>query len=244
VYHLAAVASGQDARDDLPTAFAITVTGTMHLLEAATRSPHPPLVLITGSSEVYGAPTVDLIDEGTVTRPVSLYGATKLAQEAIGLAFGRVYSLPVIATRSFNHIGPGQREAFAVASFTRQLADIRAGRRPPVLHVGNLTPIRDFTDVRDVVRAYRALVEGRHVGMAVNVASGRGISVGELLEQLIAASGLGVTVEVDAERVRPDDPPRIVGDASLLQHLTGWAPRIPLDETLRDIWQDAVQRWQ
>jgi len=243
IYHLAAVAYGPDAAADLSTALAITVSGTINVLEAASRCRVPPTVLITGSSEVYGAPPVERIDEGTTTRPVNLYGATKVAQEAVGLAFGRVHALPVIATRSFNHIGAGQRESFAVASFARQLADIRGRRRPPALRVGNLDPIRDFTDVRDVVRAYRALVEGQHAGIAVNVASGVGVSVREMLERLIAVSGRTVTIDVDAARIRPNDPPSIVGDASLLRRLTGWTPMIPLEETLATVWQDAVERW-
>ena len=243
IYHLAAVAYGPDAAADLGTAVSVTVGGTVHVLEAAANCTTPPTVLITGSSEVYGAPESDRIGEDAPTRPVNLYGATKLAQEALGLAFGRTHQVPVIATRSFNHIGPGQRDSFAIAAFARQLAEIGSGRRDPVLRVGNLASVRDFTDVRDVVRAYRRLVDVGVADAAINVASGNGIAVGDVLQRLIDAAGIGVAIETDRDRLRPNDPPRIVGDPSLLERLTAWKPRVDLSQTLADIWSDAVERW-
>ena len=242
VYHLAAVAYGPDASRDLSTAVAVTVGGTANVLASATACESEPIVLVTGSSEVYGAPGAETIDEAAPTKPTSLYGATKLAQETIALTFGSVHRMDVIVTRSFNHIGPGQRDSFAVASFAAQLRDMEAGATRPILRVGNLEPLRDFTDVRDVVRAYRLLVAGRHAGEPVNVASGQGHSMREIVERLIEISGMDVTVEVDPARVRTDDPPRIVGDASRLRELTGWEPAIPLDRTLRDIWDVRHQR--
>ena len=236
IYHLAAVAYGPDASRDLGTAVAVTVAGTANVLGAAAEQEPRPTVLLTGSSEVYGNPAVDPISEATPVAPVSPYGATKLAQEAIGLTYGRAVGLLVVATRSFNHIGPGQRDAFAVASFARQLRDIADGSREPVLRVGNLEPVRDFTDVRDVVRAYRLLVAGGHVGEPINVASGRGVAIRDVVDELIKASGVRVEVQVDPKRVRTTDPARIVGDASRLHRLTGWKPAIPLSRTLADIW--------
>jgi len=236
IYHLAAVAYGPDAARDLDTAIDVTVGGTANVLEAAARLSTPPIVLVTGSAEVYGAPSVDVIDERVRSRPVSLYGATKVAQEVVALTFGSVRSVPVIATRSFNHIGPGQRPPFAIPSFAHQLRAIAAGETEPILRVGNLTPIRDFSDVRDVVRAYRLLVAGRHTGEPINVASGVGRSIGSVVEALVQASGLQVSVEVDPDRVRVDDPPRIVGDAGRLRALTGWEPAIPIEQTLGDVW--------
>jgi GDP-4-dehydro-6-deoxy-D-mannose reductase len=240
IYHLAAVAYGPDASRDLATAIGVTVGGTANVLEAAASLPARPVVLITGSSEVYGAPAVDRIDETVPPRPVSLYGATKLAQEAVALTFGRVRDVPVVATRSFNHIGPGQRPPFAIASFAHQLRSIAAGEAEPVLRVGNLDPSRDFSDVRDVVRAYRLLVSGGHIGEPINVASGAGRSIRSVVDALVRASGLGVSIEVDPSRVRSDDPPRIVGDAGRLQVLTGWQPSIPIEQTLADIWASAT----
>ena len=242
IYHLAAVAYGPDASSDLAAAVAITVGGTVNALEAAATLEPAPVVLIPGSAEVYGAPDVELISEQTPLRPVNLYGATKVAQEVIALAFGRVHGVPVVATRSFNHIGAGQRDSFAVASFARQLRLIELGRLEPKLRVGNTSVVRDFSDVRDVVRAYRSLVSGGHGDEPINVASGRGVSIGGVVDRLIAISGLDVSVEVDPARVRANDPPRIVGDPARLQELTGWSATIPLDATLAAVWADARER--
>jgi GDP-4-dehydro-6-deoxy-D-mannose reductase len=242
IYHLAAVAYGPDASSDLAAAVAITVGGTVNALEAAATLDPAPVVLIPGSAEVYGSPDVELISEGSPLRPVNLYGATKVAQEVIALAFGRVHDVPVVATRSFNHIGPRQRDSFAVASFAKQLRLIELGRIEPIVRVGNTSVVRDFSDVRDVVRAYRSLVSGRHADEPINVASGRGVSIGDLIDRLIAITGLDVSVEVDPARVRANDPPRIVGDPARLQQLTGWSTTIPLDATLAALWADARER--
>lgn len=236
LYHLAAVAYGPDAAQDLPAAIAITIGGTANVLGAVARASSRTVVLVTGSSEVYGAPETDFITESTELRPVNLYGATKVAQEALGFAYGRAHDLRVVVTRSFNHIGPGQRDAFAVASFARQLRSIQAGTHEPRLRVGNLDSVRDFTDVRDVVRAYRLLVTGAHADEPVNVASGEGRTMRSIVDRLIEMSGMDVSIEVDPARVRARDPRRIVGDASRLRMLTGWAPAIPIDRTLVDIW--------
>jgi GDP-4-dehydro-6-deoxy-D-mannose reductase len=236
LYHLAAVAYGPDAARDVAAAIAITVGGSANVLSAVSRASPRTVVLVPGSSEVYGAPASHLIPESTELRPVNLYGATKLAQEALALTYGRAHAVRVIVTRSFNHIGPGQRDAFAVASFAHQLRAIEAGTHEPRLRVGNLDSVRDFTDVRDVVRAYRLLVEGDHAGEPVNVASGEGRTLRSLVDSLIEISGLEVAIEVDPDRLRSSDPPRIVGDAHRLQVLTGWAPVIPIERTLRDIW--------
>lgn len=243
VYHLAAVAFGPDASADVRVAMAIAVEGTINVLEATSALDPAPVVLVTGSAEVYGAPELDRIGEETPTRPVNLYGATKLAQEALALAWAQAREAPVVVTRAFNHIGPGQRDTFAIPSFARQLAEIAAGRCEPRLAVGNLSPVRDFTDVRDVVAAYRLLVAGGHTGEPINVASGRGVAIGEVLETLIAVSGLEVSVERDPAHARRLDPPRVVGDPTRLQMLTGWVPRFGLAETLTDVWEDARTRF-
>ncbi|MBW3632290.1 MAG: GDP-mannose 4,6-dehydratase [Chloroflexi bacterium] len=244
VYHLAAVAYGPDAAADLTHALTITVTGTGNLLGAVERLAPEARVLVTGSSEVYGDPELTSIPEAARLEPINLYGATKVAQEAVALAFARSRGLTVAVTRSFNHAGPGQRDSFAVPSFARQLRMVELGRAPAELRVGNLAPVRDFSDVRDVVRAYRSLIREGHAGQAVNVASERGVSIGDVLQQLVGISGLAVEVTVDPARVRATDPKRLVGDARLLKKLTGWQPRIPLERTLTDVWSDAQMRWQ
>jgi GDP-4-dehydro-6-deoxy-D-mannose reductase len=243
VYHLAAVSYGPDAAADPRGALATTLGGTLNILEAAATLTEPPVVFIPGSSEVYGAPNLDRIPESTPLRPINVYGATKAAQEMLALAYGVARGLRVVCSRSFNHIGPGQRESFVLPAFARQLRQIGSGGAEPRLHVGNLSPIRDFTDVRDVVAAYRLLVAADHSGDPVNVASGRGISVGELLDELIAVSGLDVAVETDPARVRAHDPPRVVGDPSRLHEITGWSPHISLAQTVADVWADAELRF-
>lgn len=243
VYHLAAIAFGPEASQDIEQAVAVTVIGTANVLEASRRLPSPPIVLIPSSGEVY-APAPDRpLTESDVVLPANPYGATKIGQEAVALAYDRSGAVPAVIARAFNQIGPGQRPAFVLPALASQLARISTGQVPPVLKVGNLASVRDFTDVRDVVRAYRFLVTGRHTGQPVNVASGAGISVSDLLDRLIEISGTRVKVEVEPSRLRPADVSRIVGSPSLLRRLTGWRPEIDLDTSLRDVWADAVERF-
>jgi GDP-4-dehydro-6-deoxy-D-mannose reductase len=243
IYHLAAVAFGPDAMNDIGHAVDVTVRGTAFLLEAAARAETPPTVLIPSSAEVYGAPPEGgMIDEAQPIAPVSPYGATKAGQEALGLAYHRTGKISVVVARAFNHLGPGQRESFAIPSFAAQLAEIAAGRTKPVVRVGNLAARRDFSDVRDVVRAYRLLLAGGHTGMPVNVASGRAVAISEVLDTLIELSGRQVEVAVDPDRLRPIDVPTIQGDNGRLRSLTGWQPDYELRQTLRDVWTDALAR--
>lgn len=243
IYHLAAVAYGPDASTDIGAALDVTVRGTAYLLEAAARMPRAPTVLIPSSSEVYGDVSSRPVRENQVLAPVTLYGATKAAQEVLALAYHRAGRLPVAVARAFNHIGPGQRSAFVVAAFASQLAAIQhRGTAEPVVRVGNLEAARDFTDVRDVVRAYRLLVASGAAGEPYNVASGRAIRIQEILERLIQISKLTVEVIVDPGRVRPIDVPVMRGSAAHLRRRTGWRPEVPLRSTLRDVWGDALQR--
>lgn len=238
IYHLAAVAFGPDANADLAHAIDVTVRGTGFLLEAAAAMKQSPIVLIPSSSEVYGPSEHAELDESLETTPVSLYGATKLAQESLALTFHRAEMLRVVVARAFNHIGPGQRESFVVPSFAAQLAEIAGGRAEPILHVGNLESIRDFTDVRDVVRAYRMLAAGPHAGEPINVASGRPVAIRYVLEELVAVSGLDVSVRTDPARLRLREAQMVVGNYARLRELTGWSPQITLDQTLRDVWSE------
>ena len=210
VYHLAAVAYGPDARRDIDVAVRVTVGGTENLLDACARLAHPPLVMVVSSAEVYGpSPHKDLVETDAVG-PLNAYGATKLAQEAIGLAYHLAGAVDVAIVRAFNHIGPGQRSEFVVPAFATQLAAIAAAQRPPTLEVGNLDAVRDFTDVRDVVAAYRLIVQERCTGRPLNVATGAGIRSGDLLQQLIRISGADVTIVQDPSRMRPSETQRVV----------------------------------
>jgi GDP-4-dehydro-6-deoxy-D-mannose reductase len=242
VYHLAAIAYGPDARRDIDSAVRVTVGGTENLMDACARLARPPLVVVVSSAEVYGPNTDRNLVESDQVGPLNPYGATKLAQEQIGLAYHLAGALEVAVVRAFNHIGPGQRSEFVVPAFATQLAAIEAAKRPPTLEVGNLDAVRDFTDVRDVVAAYRLIAEKRCTGRPLNVASGVGIRIRDLVERLIKISGVGVSIVQDPSRMRANELQRIVGDAGALRQLTGWEPQIQMDQTLRDVWEDARLR--
>ena len=242
VYHLAAVAFGPDAAGDVRRAIDVNVGGTANLLEACASLVHPPTVLVVSSAELYAAVDGRPITESDAVLPANVYGATKLAQEAVALAYHRA-GLPVVIVRPFNHIGPGQRPDFVVPSFARQLARIVGGLQEPEVSVGNLAAIRDFSDVRDVVRAYRLLVQGAVVGRPLNVASGRGTRLRDLLDSLIKISGVEAAVRVDPVRLRPVDVPSVIGDATALTDLTGWRPQFSLSESLQAVWEDALVRF-
>jgi GDP-4-dehydro-6-deoxy-D-mannose reductase len=204
-----------------------------------------PRVLVVGSADEYGIVEGASIPvrEDTPLRPVSPYAVSKVAQGLLALEYAAPGGPEVLRTRTFPHTGPGRGEAFAESSFARQIAEVEAGRRRPGLEVGNLEAVRDFTDVRDVVRAYWALLEAgagaasRPDGV-YNVCSGRGVRLGDLLSRLVALAGVEVEIRQDPGRFRPADIPVLVGDPSRLRAATGWEPRIALDRTLADLLED------
>ncbi len=216
------------------------VLGIVHLLDAVRARGLRPAVVVVGSAEEYGPVRGDEmpIREETPLRPASPYAVSKVAQGALALLYGPAGGLRVVLTRTFHHTGPGRGEAFAESSFARQIAEIEAGRREPVLRVGNLEAVRDFADVRDVVRAYWMLLEKGEGGQVYNVCTGRGRRIRELLDVLLAASVARVEVRTDPERLRPSDVPAQVGDPARLRAATGWEPRIPLERSLQDLLDD------
>ncbi len=240
ILHLAGQSSVQQSWRDPGGTLRTNVLAIVHLLDAARRCGLRPDVLVVGSAEEYGAvlPEELPIRESVPLRPASPYAVSKVAQGALALLYGPAGGMRVVLTRTFHHTGPGRGEAFAESSFARQVAEIEAGLRPPVLKVGNLDAVRDFSDVRDVVRAYWMLLEKGEGATAYNVCSGQGRRIRELLEMLLAASTARVDVQVDPARLRPSDVPVQVGDASRLRAATGWEPRIPLERTLRDLLDD------
>ena len=176
--------------------------------------------------------------------PASPYATSKAAQGLLAAEYARGLGLPLVRTRTFHHTGPGRGEAFAESSFARQIVEIEAGRRPPVIEVGNLEAVRDFTDVRDVVRAYWLLLEKGRAGETYNVCSGRGIAIGDVLQELLDVSGAAVEVRRDPERMRPSDIPAIIGNPKKLRDATGWTADIPLRQTLTDLlahWRRGTQ---
>lgn len=244
IVHLAGQSSVHQSWIDPGGTLRTNILGIVHLLDAVRRRGLRPDVLVVGSAEEYGMvePAELPLREDLPLRPSSPYAVSKVAQGLLALSYGPAGGMRVLRTRTFHHTGPGRGETFAESSFARQIAEIEAGRRAPVIHVGNLEAVRDYTDVRDVVRAYWALLDRGTAGEVYNVCSGRGRRIHELLDRLLAESGASVEVRVDRERLRPSDVPALVGDPRRLREATGWEPRVPLEETLRDLLHDWRQR--
>jgi len=244
VLHLAGLsfAPAAEARPD--EAYRTNVGGMLSLLEAIrSAAPRTRLLAVT-SSDLYGAVRPDElpIGEDTPMRPVSVYGATKAAADVMAAQWGRAYGLDVVRVRPFNHTGPGQDAAFVCPALARQLAAIEAGRQEPVLRVGNVDPVRDFSDVRDVAAGYVALLERGRTGEAYNLSSGEGTSISEVIALLRTHARVPVRVHSDAALKRPVDIPRLIGSHERATRDTGWRPRIPLDQTLAAVLDDWRQR--
>lgn len=236
VYHLAGLAHVGRSWQEPAEFLRVNAGGTLSVLEAARRCATPPRVVVVSSAEVYGTvrPEQLPLTEQAPVRPVSPYAASKAAAEVLALQANLGHGTPVVVARPFNHIGPGQDPAFMVPGLaTRILAARRNGTR--TIGVGNLEPRRDLTDVRDIVRAYRLLATAGQPGATYNVCSGRDLAVGEVLDRLLALTGAEVTAEADPALVRAVEVPVLRGDPSMLRAATGWAPAIPLDDTLRAV---------
>jgi GDP-4-dehydro-6-deoxy-D-mannose reductase len=230
IYHCAGIADLQDALRAPARALRVNVLGTHHLLEAARDLELACRVLVTGSAQVY-RPRETAITEDDPISPANLYGVSKLAQEMTAAAS----PLSTWLVRPFNHAGPRQAPNYATSAFAQQIAEIEAGRREPVLHVGNMDTERDITDVRDTVRAYHALVERGQPRRPYNVCSGRAYSMRRLLDILLSLARVRVRIEVDPARLRPSDTPLILGSHARLTADTGWTPVIPIEQTLADL---------
>ena len=243
--HLAAWSDVGGSWEQPWTVYELNIQCQLNLLEGLRRC-HPACrTLIVTSNEAYGlVHAEDLpIGEETPFRPNNPYGVSKCTQDLMALQYWQSHRLPTLRVRSFNHIGPGQSDAFVASAFARQLAEIEAGLRPPVVKVGNLEAERDFTDVRDVVRAYWLLAQQGEPGMAWNVGSGEAHSVRWLLGTLLELTTADVTIEQDPARMRPSDIPRSVCNNARLVQSTGWQPQIPLRDSLHDMlngWRAAL----
>ncbi len=239
VVHLAALASGAEARRDPGTAWEVNAAGTARLTDALgalkAAGAADPLVLLVSTAEVYGcAREARLRTEDDPPAPCSPYAASKLGAEIAALEAARRTGLRVIVVRAFPHTGPGQSDRYVVPAFARRL---KAAKRigAPAVKTGNLEPVRDFLDVRDVADAYARLIQRGTPGTVYNVARGEGHSLREIFGMLAELIGVQAIAEVDPQLTRPSDIPHLVGDAARLRATTGWAPRIPLLQTLRDL---------
>jgi GDP-4-dehydro-6-deoxy-D-mannose reductase len=243
ICHLAAQASVGTSWSEPVATFSVNALGVLHLLDAIAACAVWPRVLLVSSAEVYGqVDPVDLpLGEDRLFAPSSPYAASKAAAELLGLQAWLGRGIEVVRARPFNHTGPGQRPDFVVPSLARQVVEV--GRRGlPALEAGNIEVRRDITDVRDVVRAYRLLLERGEPGVAYNVCRGESVSIAEVAQRLLALAGLDVPVRVDPGRVRPVDLPDLRGDGTRLASRTGWSPAIGLDEMLGAVlayWQAA-----
>jgi GDP-4-dehydro-6-deoxy-D-mannose reductase len=246
VFHLAGAPQVAESWRDSAKPLAGNVLATAHLLDAIRREGLKCRVLVTGSAAVY-APSDTPIKETDTLAPGNPYALSKLAQEQLTMRAFADEGLDVVAVRPFNHTGPRQPPAFVAPSMARQLALIERGLTEPVLRIGNLDARRDFSDVRDVVRAYTALMERGKAGEIYNVGSGSGRTIQSLLDALIARSGVNVHVEVDPARLRPSETSALVADTTRLREQTGWEPRLSFEQMLEDLlayWRAEVQRPQ
>jgi GDP-4-dehydro-6-deoxy-D-mannose reductase len=247
IFHLAAQSFVPSSWTGPSETLTTNIIGQTNIFEAIRQLGLDPVVQIACSSEEYGLvhPDETPIKETNPLRPLSPYAVSKVGQDFLGYQYFQSYGLKAIRTRGFNHTGPRRGDVFVTSNFARQLALIEAGECEPVIRVGNLDAVRDFTDVRDMVRAYWLAVRRATPGEVYNIARGEGITIRELLDRLIALSTAEVTLEVDPDRLRPSDVEILVGDSSKFRAETGWEPQIPFEQTLSDTleyWRERIRR--
>jgi GDP-4-dehydro-6-deoxy-D-mannose reductase len=242
VYHLAGVPHVGDSWSQTYETFAGNVLSTHYLFEALRRRHLAPRVLVTSSATVY-TESPRAMRESDPVNPNSPYGTSKLAQEMVARRAWEDDGIPGLIARSFNHVGPRQAPTFVAASIAKQIAEIEAGRREPVLVMGNMTSERDIMDVRDTVRGYRAMMQSATPGGPYNVCSGTPVAIRALVDLFVSKSRVPVTIHQDPARFRPNDTPVILGDRSRMATDTGWAPQIPLEQTVDDLleyWRQQI----
>ncbi len=236
IFHLAAQSFVPASWRAPAETLSINVIGEVNLLEAVRATGIDPLLHIAGSSEEYGMvrPEETPIRESNPLRPLSPYAVSKVGQEMLALQYFYSYKIKTVVTRAFNHEGPRRGDVFVTSSFAKQVAEIELGLRPPHILVGDLSPQRDWSDVRDVVRAYWLALEKGKPGEVYNIGSGRCRTVRAMLDILLSFSSAKIAVETDSSRFRPSDVKLLVCDDSKFRQATGWEPRIPLEQTLAD----------
>jgi len=242
IIHLAAQSSGAYSYKNPRLTFEVNVLGTVNLFETVVRLAPDARIVLVCSADAYGKVEEDQIPikEDTPFRPVNPYSASKAAQDILGVQYFYSHGLNIVRTRSFPHTGPGQNSIFALSNFARQISSIESIDFPKPVGVGNLEVIRDYLDVKDVVKAYTLLIDQGEAGDVFNVASGVGNTLGELLDMMIDLSFKEIKVEEDPALFRPFDIPILIGDATKFKELTGWKPTITMRDTLRrllDYWR-------
>ena len=237
IFHLAAQSYVPSSWNSPGETITTNVIGQLNIFEAMRETNSTASIQIAGSSEEYGLvhPEEAPITEENPLRPLSPYAVSKVAQDMLAYQYFQSYGLRVVRTRAFNHTGPRRGDVFVTSNFAKQIAEIEAGQRPPVIHVGDLNPKRDFTDVRDIVRAYWLSLEHCSLGEVYNVASGKAYRIKEVLKILLDNSGQDIEVVEAPERLRPSDVPLLLGDNSRFCKATGWIPEIPFEQTAKDL---------
>ena len=248
IIHLAAQSYVHASWHSPAETFNTNTISQVNLLEAVrAQGKAAPRFLAIGSSEEYGLVHEDElpIKESNPLRPLSPYAVSKVTQDLMAYQYFKSYALPIVRARAFNHEGPRRGDVFVTSNFARQIAEIEAGGREPTILVGNLKAVRDYTDVRDIVRGYWLLLERGEPGQVYNLCSGRGWAIQEILDFLLGESiNTSIRVREDPARLRPSDVPVLIGDCSRLTAL-GWKPRIPFEQTLRDLlgyWRERARR--
>jgi GDP-4-dehydro-6-deoxy-D-mannose reductase len=247
LFHLAAQPLVSASRRDPWGTLETNIRMQLNVLEAVAQVNPGCRVLVVGSSEEYGLiDAEDLpIDEETPLRPLSAYAISKVAQDLLGLQYHLTHRLHVVRVRPFNHIGPRQRIGFVAPDFASQIVAAELGRRPPSIKVGNLAARRDFSDVRDVVRAYVLLITEGEPGQVYNIGSGESHAIQELLDILLSLSRVNIEVQRDPDRMRPSEVPEVVCDTGRIRVQTGWQATIPFEQSLKDIleyWREEMEK--
>jgi len=240
IIHLAAQSHVPTAYKDPWKTLRNNILGQVNLLESCLSLEMKPRFLVIGSGEEYGRTSAEALPlcEEHPLRPENPYSVSKVTQDVLGYQYFISYGIPVIRVRPFNHVGPGQSPRFVLAAFASQVARIESGKQENTLRVGNLEPARDFTDVRDVVRAYHLALTQGTPGEVYNVSSSTARTIKSLVNRLLEISEVPISLEIDPERYRPTDVPIIYGSAEKLRRATGWEPQIPFETTIQDVLEE------
>lgn len=245
IFHLAAQSFVPASWNAPSETITTNVIGELNIFEAVREIKINPWIQIACSSEEYGLvyENETPINETNPLRPLSPYAVSKVAQDLLGYQYHQSYKLNIVRTRTFNHEGPRRGEVFVTSNFAKQIAEIEKKKKPPVLHVGNLEARRDYTDVRDVVRAYWLSTEKCVAGEVYIICSGRDWKIKDMLNYLLSLSKIKVEIKQDPERMRPSDVPLLLGDNTKFVKQTGWKLEIPFEKTLEDTlnyWRERV----
>jgi len=234
IYHLASISSVGLSWANPRLTYEVNVSGTYNVFDAAMSLPSPPKILNISTSQVY-APSGGTITESCLVGPDNPYAATKAMAELLAVQYRKATAGGIVTARSFNHSGPGQTPSFFLPSIAKQFAEMESGLRPPKLAVGNLNVKRDFSDVRDVVRAYCLLLENGKIGEIYNVCSGVSVCLADIVQMFQAKTGVKIAIEIDPSKNRPNDVAEIRGDPRKMREQTGWHTIISLEQTIEDL---------